>query len=158
MNTRFLYLLKLHSLRLPLKYKLRKDMLDVVTTEKNSLCIQVTQLGPFHLNLFLKRVNDLLMVNSAKSWELSLYIQYPKNLNQSQQRRPGSHLSHHRVSSSLQLIVIHLVAAVNRDHSEKLNLILYPEAKNQRKLSLKVNRKRDEEEIVLKSRRLERGH
>ena len=59
-------------------------MLDEATTERNSLCIQVNHLGPFLLNLFLKRVNDLLMVNSAKSWELSLYIQYPKNLNQSQ--------------------------------------------------------------------------
>ena len=67
MNTRFLYLLKLHSLRLPLKYKLRRDMLDEATTEKNSLCTQVTQLGQCLLNLYLKRVNDLLMVNSAKS-------------------------------------------------------------------------------------------
>lgn len=101
MNTRFLYLLKLHSLRLPLKHKLRKDTLDEVTLEKNSLCIQVNQLGQFLVNLFPKRVNDLPTENSAKSWESSLYIHNKKNLNQSQQRRLGSHLSHQRANSSL---------------------------------------------------------
>ena len=48
--------------------------------------------------------------------------------------------------------------AASKDHSGKSNLILCPEVKNQRKLNLRVDRKRDEEEIVLKSRKLEKRH
>ena len=79
------------------------------------------------------------MVKSAKSWELlSPYIQHLKNLNQSQFRKAGSLLSHHKVSNSLLFKV----------HFEKSNLILSPVAKKLKKVSLK-NRQRGKKEIVL---------
>ena len=128
-------------------------MLEEVTIGKNSLCIQTNQLGPSLPNLFLKEANDLPMANSEKNLESSPYI-HPKNLNRSQLRRPGSHLSHHRVAHSLLLKVIHLDAVANRAHFEKSNHILYLQKKLRKpKVShrhLKKLRKRLKEEKVLK--------